>query len=247
MSGSAGPRRALSERGGTPSSLRAIHDDTTGGSRHRHADSVSVVLGELDPVVALGLTRLLRADRRLCLLRCDPARSALEGAVARCGPRVVVLGETAEPTIVERLRSISPQTGVLVLSHDPTWGAAMGLLAVGANCVSRSAQDVDLVGAIHRTARGERFFVASDGSLITRRYPPGAERLTDREREVLAYLARGALYSMIAVELDISVRTAEKHAASLFRKLGVRGKHDLIGMPVPSESAGSPSPLYRGS
>jgi DNA-binding NarL/FixJ family response regulator len=90
------------------------------------------------------------------------------------------------------------------------------------------------VDAIHRTARGERFFAAADGKLIERRYPLDAEPLTDREREILVFLTKGTLYAKIAFELGISIRTAEQHAASLFRKLRVRGKHDLIGIPVPS-------------
>ncbi|OZI77990.1 response regulator transcription factor [Bordetella genomosp. 12] len=52
--------------------------------------------------------------------------------------------------------------------------------------------------------------------------------LTPREREVLAYLARGQANKVIAIELGISMRTVEAHRARIFRKLGVRNVLELI-------------------
>ncbi|AZW19533.1 response regulator transcription factor [Bordetella hinzii] len=52
--------------------------------------------------------------------------------------------------------------------------------------------------------------------------------LTPREREVLAYLARGRANKVIAIELGISMRTVEAHRARIFRKLGVRNVLELV-------------------
>ncbi len=52
--------------------------------------------------------------------------------------------------------------------------------------------------------------------------------LTPREREVLAYLARGRANKVIAIELGISMRTVEAHRARIFRKLGVRNALELV-------------------
>lgn len=46
--------------------------------------------------------------------------------------------------------------------------------------------------------------------------------LTPREREVAMYVAAGRANKVIAIELGISLRTAEAHRARIFRKLGVR-------------------------
>ena len=46
--------------------------------------------------------------------------------------------------------------------------------------------------------------------------------LTPREREIAAYVAAGQANKVIAIELGISLRTAEAHRARIFRKLGVR-------------------------
>lgn len=47
------------------------------------------------------------------------------------------------------------------------------------------------------------------------------ERLTDREREVFERIANGCSNKVIGHDLGISVRTAEKHRISVFKKMGV--------------------------
>ncbi|WZB74438.1 helix-turn-helix transcriptional regulator [Achromobacter insuavis] len=51
--------------------------------------------------------------------------------------------------------------------------------------------------------------------------------LTPRERQVVAYVAAGRPNKVIAIDLDISLRTAEAHRARIFAKLGVRNAMQL--------------------
>lgn len=54
-----------------------------------------------------------------------------------------------------------------------------------------------------------------------------ARLLTPRECEVVSYLATGRPNKVVAIELGISLRTAEAHRARIFRKLGVRNTVEL--------------------
>jgi DNA-binding CsgD family transcriptional regulator/uncharacterized membrane protein len=56
-----------------------------------------------------------------------------------------------------------------------------------------------------------------------------AYELTKREVEVLGLLVQGRSYKQIGEALCISVNTVKNHAYSLFRKLGVGSRHELIG------------------
>ena len=51
--------------------------------------------------------------------------------------------------------------------------------------------------------------------------------LTRREREVMVYLAAGKPNKVVAIELGISLRTAEAHRARVFSKMGVRNAMEL--------------------
>jgi DNA-binding CsgD family transcriptional regulator len=56
----------------------------------------------------------------------------------------------------------------------------------------------------------------------------GANPLTDREREVLTLVARGASYGEIGADLGISPRTAENHVRNILGKLQLSRRADLI-------------------
>jgi DNA-binding NarL/FixJ family response regulator len=88
-----------------------------------------------------------------------------------------------------------------------------------------------LVEAIRTAARGESFLqpaitskVLSEFNRLSRAAPDPAELadpLSEREREVLSWLARGASNKEIAAQLDIAEGTVKNHITSILGKLGV--------------------------
>ena len=56
---------------------------------------------------------------------------------------------------------------------------------------------------------------------------PELDQLTNREREVLRYIARGYAYKEIARRLEISVKTVETHVSAVLRKLQLSSRHEL--------------------
>lgn len=68
--------------------------------------------------------------------------------------------------------------------------------------------------------------------------PRERDLLSAREREVLRLLAAGRTYKEIAGELVLSVRTIERHLASVYGKIGARGKADAVAYAVREGLAG---------
>lgn len=56
------------------------------------------------------------------------------------------------------------------------------------------------------------------------------ERLTPRERQILAAVANGLSNKEIATDLDLSTRTVEMHRARMMRRLGARRLSDVIAL-----------------
>jgi two-component system response regulator NreC len=52
--------------------------------------------------------------------------------------------------------------------------------------------------------------------------------LTPRELDVMSYIIRGYTNRLIAEALTISTRTVEGHRASLFGKLGIKNRVELV-------------------
>jgi ATP/maltotriose-dependent transcriptional regulator MalT len=62
--------------------------------------------------------------------------------------------------------------------------------------------------------------------------PPGAdlliEQLTERELEVLGYVAAGARNKEIAGHLSVSIKTVEFHLRNILSKLSVRSRTEAV-------------------
>ncbi len=76
-----------------------------------------------------------------------------------------------------------------------------------------------LVDQLERVSRGEPV-----GKELLHGDQPDDPSLTEREREVLALIARGRTNPEIGRELFLSVDTVKTHVQSLFRKLDVRNR-----------------------
>ncbi|CAH0997899.1 Oxygen regulatory protein NreC [Emticicia aquatica] len=59
-------------------------------------------------------------------------------------------------------------------------------------------------------------------------------KLTEREREVLSYLAKGFSYRMISIELNISVETVRRHIKNTYQKLHVQCGPEAVAKAIRS-------------
>ena len=68
--------------------------------------------------------------------------------------------------------------------------------------------------------------------------PSARALLSDRERQILAFLAQGQSSKHIANQLDLSVRTVESHRQNIRRKLNLAGQAELIKYAVEHPGGG---------
>jgi DNA-binding NarL/FixJ family response regulator len=101
--------------------------------------------------------------------------------------------------------------------------------------VTKSIRADDLVAAVQQVAAGDAVFSPRLAGFVLDAFAapqrgddgPGLDHLTDREREVMRYLARGYAYKEIGLELGISVKTVESHASAVLRKLQLSSRGAL--------------------
>ncbi len=124
------------------------------------------------------------------------------------------------------IRRDQPEVAVLVLSQWVELTYARQLLAanpakIGYLLKDRVMRSRDFVEAARRVASGG---TALDPDVVRALLAgpsadPGLQRLTDRERSVLALLAEGRSNQAIAASLHLAIRSVEKNIASIFTKL----------------------------
>jgi DNA-binding NarL/FixJ family response regulator len=157
---------------------------------------------------------------------------ALLTAVAEHQPDIVVTDVRMPPGFQDeglhaavRLRETRPTLPVLVLSQYVQRSYASELLdsgdgsGVGYLLKDRVGQVEEFVDALREVADGGTVVDAEVVRQLLRRRRDPLERLTPREREVLALIAEGNSNGAIARELVVSEAAVGKHIGGIFTKL----------------------------
>jgi DNA-binding NarL/FixJ family response regulator len=193
---------------------------------------VRVIVAEDSPLLREGLARLL-ADAGVEIVGAVPDAAALLVAVAAERPDLVVTDIRMPPTFTDEglgaaveIRTRYPDVAVLVLSQYSEAAYAERLLRDGTSRVGYLLKDrVTDVRALHdamtRIVRGESVIDPEVvRTLVTRpRQQHPLQRLTDREREVLALMAEGRSNQGIGDRLHLSAKTVETHVGAILAKL----------------------------
>ncbi|GGP98096.1 DNA-binding response regulator [Streptomyces mutabilis] len=194
--------------------------------------ALRIVIAEDDPLLREGLALLLRAEGLDVVATADTAESALD-AIDAHEPDVAVLDVRMPPTHTDEgvraaveARRRRPATAVLVLSAYVEQSFATDLLTGGVGGLGyllkeRVGRVEEFMDALHRVAAGG---TAIDpevvAQLFTRtRQDTRLERLSPREREVLALMAEGLGNGAIAARLVVTDGAVHKHIRSIFAKL----------------------------
>jgi DNA-binding NarL/FixJ family response regulator len=191
-----------------------------------------VILADDAVIVREGLARLL-AERGIEILARVGTAAELLQHVAADAPDVAVIDIRMPPTYTnegllaaQRIRNEHPHVGTVVLSQYIEVDYALKLVTgtsdrVGYLLKDRIADVDDFVSALDTVAAGgtviEPTLVAELLNAPTARNP--LNRLTPRERDVLALVAEGRTDRGIAAQLYVTRKTVEAHIRSILGKL----------------------------
>ncbi|MGG7469953.1 response regulator [Chryseobacterium arthrosphaerae] len=130
------------------------------------------------------------------------------------------------------IKSNSPKTIVLALSHHHNRKIIMDMLNNGANgYMLKNVSLEELVNCISAALKGEIVFSRDVKEIIASPQLSGDEksiRLTNREKEVLDLIAAGKTTMQMAQQLFISKFTIESHRKNLLQKFEAKNVAELI-------------------
>ena len=207
------------------------------------APVLRVVFAEDNYLVREGTVALLQELGDIEVVATAESFDGLLEAVASQTPDAVLTDIRMPPTgtdegirAAKTIRHDHPSIGVVVLSQYADEDYAYELLKDGAAGLGyllkeRVADVEEVVRALEEVSRGgsvldpkvvEALVAAKDRMAHS---PLGL--LTDREREVLSFMAQGMNNAAIAMALFLTDRAVEKHINSMFHKLGLTEEHDV--------------------
>ncbi|MFE4054371.1 response regulator [Streptomyces sp. YIM B13518] len=191
-----------------------------------------IVIAEDDALLREGLALLLRAESLDVVATAEDPDAFLDAVDAE-KPDVAIVDVRMPPTHTDEgitaaveARRRRPELAVLVLSAYVEQAFATDLLAQGSARLGyllkeRVGRVGEFLDALHRVARGG---TAIDpevvAQLLTRTRPDARlQRLSPRERDVLALMAEGLGNGAIAERLVVTDGAVHKHIRNIFAKL----------------------------
>jgi DNA-binding NarL/FixJ family response regulator len=207
--------------------------------------TIRVLVVDDEALLRTAFSSLIDAEDDLEVVGEAPEGRQAVQIAARLRPDVVVM-DVRMPVMdgIEATRQITAGQGagvprVLILTTFDLDEYVFEALRAGASGFALKSRPLEeLLSAIRTVAAGEALLAPS----VTRRLiahfayrapapprtPPGLAELTEREREVLALVARGLTNAELAGTLRVSLPTAKTHVSRILTKLGARDRTQLV-------------------
>ncbi len=199
-----------------------------------------------------GVSQALSSQDDIEVIECDPNGDAL-GAIEAYLPDVTLLGsDLATHSGLELGRRIArnfPNTRVIILSPDPNDEELFEVIRSAAvACLRKNSSAKELVDTIKRASHGEypinetvmtRPSVAKhvlqqfhDMEFLGDKVETLVAPLTQRERQILNYIADGNTNKQIANILKISEQTIKNHVSAILRKLNANDRAHAVVLAI---------------
>ena len=205
-------------------------------------ENLRLVLADDHALVRMGFRMLLEGAGAQVVAEADCGEAALEAFVEH-RPDVLLM-DVSMPGLgglgaLERLLAHSPDARVLMLSaHDDAQIPLRALRAGATGYLSKRAQPQELVRAVGRIARGQRYIDPELApQLALAQFGGGADpadALTDKEFAVFLQLAKGRSVNEVASTQKLSPSTVGTHLYHIKQKLNAANAAELALIAVRS-------------
>lgn len=179
-------------------------------------DDMTVVSEASDGTAAVEQARTIRPD----VVVMDISMPGMNGLVA-----------------TRTLKQVQPDSVIVILTRHGDDAYLQELLRAGADgYVLKQSAASELLQAIRATAVRGQYLDSALTARVTAGFLAKSGRkaqatgvsVTERESEVLRLIAAGYSNKEIAAQLELSVKTVEVHKANAARKLGLKGRIDIV-------------------
>ena len=196
---------------------------------------ISLVLAEQSPLICKGIRSEIGAASDIFVVaEINNYEDAIK-VIERTQPAVVLLDpQITDPdgkSLYWKIRSISPDSGILILSRQVNQTLLKATLTNGGHgFLLKDSMNPGLIPAIRTVASGG--IVLGQGLELTEYRADGELKfsnleLTAREQQMVILVTRGMTNKEIADQLNLSINTVKGYVKEAMAKLGVRNRVEL--------------------
>lgn len=192
--------------------------------------TIRVLIVDDHPVMRAGTQALLVSSVEIEVVGAVGTGTEALRLAENLRPDVVILDvrlpDISGVEVAQKMREMYPEVGIMVLTGYDDVGYVRTLLALGVQgYLRKTATGQDIITGVEAIVQGQivispdlmRFDMDNDGL-----------DLTQREREVLSYIASGWRNKQIAETMGLSIKTVEFHVSRVLEKLGVHSRTEAM-------------------
>lgn len=187
----------------------------------------SIVVSTDEPIVEIGVRKLLELDQNFDLLCVCKTHQELVTAALLHQPDVVIYGLAMEFDLaaIRELQNAAPDSSIVLWARElSTELAHQAVLAGVRGFLSKTASIENFKECVQVSAQGELWMEKSlTMSLLSSR----PVSLTKRQSELVGLLVQGLKNKEIATSLGISEGTVKAYLTTLYEKVGARDRFEL--------------------
>lgn len=124
--------------------------------------------------------------------------------------------------LVKELKEVHSELKIIAFSVHNEFAVINSILNEGADAyLQKNASGYEIIAAINDVLVGKRYICEKTQSILNKKTEIGLKqvpKLTRREKEILAFVAKGLTTNQIAESLFISSHTVESHRKNLMEK-----------------------------
>lgn len=203
---------------------------------------ISVVLVDDHAVVRAGLKAVLSTAKDIKVIGEGSNGKDAISLAQRLDPDVIVMdlsmGEMDGAEATKELKAKDTRSKILILTMHAEDTYLVPLLEAGVSgYLVKSAADRELIDAVRAVAHGDVYMQPSAARALAQRIQRKAEhadertkfeKLTEREQNVLRFVARGFSAPEIGEKLFISPKTVDTYKQRINEKLGLTHRSDYV-------------------
>jgi DNA-binding NarL/FixJ family response regulator len=206
--------------------------------RQKTKRKIKILVADHEGIFRLGLRKLFSLEDDLRVV-----------AQAESAPQVLAMLESFRPDLVmiqqqiadgedcnlfAEVRHMSPSCKIIAVVSAPSEEIEKRIMASGASgMLSKSDRPEAFVKSVRKVMKGETVVPQSrppstDGGIIGERRPRPVDTLTRREKAIVSCLTQGWRNREIAQHLTITEQTVKNHLRSIYDKVGVSDRLELV-------------------
>jgi DNA-binding NarL/FixJ family response regulator len=194
------------------------------------ANPIRIVIADDHALFRHGLKSMLSFEARMQVVGEVDRVGKLSPLLAKTQCDVLLLDLQMDRWVFRDIERFKRVTAVVVVTASERIEDALAALKAGASAiVQKRFAPEQLLEAIYMVAEGKVWMPPEiQRELVQEWSAPLSHNLSERERQIIRYVATGMRNAEVAERLQIDVATVKSHLNRIFHKLGIRDRVELV-------------------